>query len=131
MREELFKILKRIIYIALAIIVITNVKSTEGFAYRDEGPKGLDVYSDENIQIIELEGVNIDSNPIRIQQNKGYNNSNEYYLYCIKPGDSFWSIAEKEMGNGSLYHTLAAYNDMLPNEVIHPNEYLKIPREVK
>ena len=57
--------------------------------------------------------------------------STEYYLYCIQPGDSFWSIAEKEMGNGTLYHTLAAYNDMLPNEIIHPNEYLKIPREVK
>lgn len=51
----------------------------------------------------------------------------EQRTYVVQPGDSFWSIAESQMGNGSLYRELAAYNGMTPETVIHPGQVLRIP----
>lgn len=48
--------------------------------------------------------------------------------YTVKPGDSFWGIAQSQMGNGSLYQELAEYNGMKPTDTIYPGNVLKIPR---
>ncbi len=47
--------------------------------------------------------------------------------YTVQPGDSWWSIAEKELGSGSKSEELAAYNGMTTSDVIHPGQILKIP----
>lgn len=47
--------------------------------------------------------------------------------YTVKPGDSFWKIAEKELGSGTKMYDLARANNMSILSVIHPGQVLKLP----
>lgn len=47
--------------------------------------------------------------------------------YTVQPGDSFWRIAQEQMGNGSKYAELAAYNGLPVDAVIFAGQVLKIP----
>jgi len=47
--------------------------------------------------------------------------------YTVKPGDSFWKIAEKELGDGSRYKELAEYNGLKPSDTIYAGQALKLP----
>ncbi|MBP5317027.1 MAG: LysM peptidoglycan-binding domain-containing protein [Bacteroidales bacterium] len=49
--------------------------------------------------------------------------------YIVQSGDSFWSIAQKTLGDGSRYAELAAFNGMKPSAVIHPGDVLLIPTD--
>lgn len=49
--------------------------------------------------------------------------------YVVKAGDSFWSIAEKMLGNGGLWRSLAAYNGFSDDQIIHPGDIIKYPVE--
>jgi hypothetical protein len=49
-----------------------------------------------------------------------------YRLYTVQPGDSFWRIAEQQMGNGMLYDELRKFNN-INNYYIYPGQVLKIP----
>lgn len=51
----------------------------------------------------------------------------EEKTYTVKPGDSFWRIAQQQLGNGSRYNELAKYNGMTAASVIHPGNTLKLP----
>lgn len=46
--------------------------------------------------------------------------------YTVKPGDSFWSIAASQLGNGNRYKDLAAYNGLSTDAVIYSGQVLKI-----
>ena len=50
--------------------------------------------------------------------------------YTVKSGDSFWKIAEEQLGDGTRYRELAAYNGMSTNTVIHPGDVLKLPGKI-
>lgn len=45
----------------------------------------------------------------------------------VLTGESWWSIARDEMGSGTKYTELAAYNGMTIATTIHPGQVLKIP----
>ena len=47
--------------------------------------------------------------------------------YTVKGGDSFWKIAEEQLGDGSRYKELAMYNGKTAASVIHPGDVLKLP----
>lgn len=47
--------------------------------------------------------------------------------YTVRPGDSFWSIADRELGDGTRYAELAEFNGLTPKSVIHPGQVLKLP----
>lgn len=47
--------------------------------------------------------------------------------YIVKAGDSWWGIAAKEMGSGTQYAKLAAYNNKTPQSVLYAGQMLKIP----
>lgn len=49
--------------------------------------------------------------------------------YTVKPGDSFWGIAQSQMGDGGRYKELAAYNGMSPADTIYAGQVLKIPKD--
>ena len=53
-----------------------------------------------------------------------------YYLYTVKYGDSWWKIAEKEIGSGSKYQELMTFNEV-KNTPLYPGMQIKIPSEVK
>lgn len=48
-------------------------------------------------------------------------------MYTVRPGDSFWSIADRELGDGTRYAELAEFNGLTPKSVIHPGQVLKLP----
>lgn len=50
----------------------------------------------------------------------------EYMEYTVKAGDSFWKISEDHYGDGSMYTSILAYNEMDFNDVIHPGDVIKI-----
>ncbi len=47
--------------------------------------------------------------------------------YTVKGGDSFWKIAEEQLGDGSRYKELATYNGKTAASVIHPGDVLELP----
>lgn len=47
--------------------------------------------------------------------------------YTIKQGDSWWKIAQEQMGSGAKYADLAKYNNMDLNKAIHPGMTINIP----
>lgn len=47
--------------------------------------------------------------------------------YTVKAGDSWWSIAASQLGDGSRYNELAAYNGKTAAGVIHPGDMIKLP----
>lgn len=47
--------------------------------------------------------------------------------HTVKKGESWWSIAAKEMGSGLKCHQLAKYNGKTVLSVIHAGDILKIP----
>ena len=49
-------------------------------------------------------------------------------LYTVKSGDSFWKIAQQQMGSGLKVAALAAYNGLSTASVIKPGQILKIPK---
>ena len=55
------------------------------------------------------------------------NTAASYTKYTVKSGDSWWSIAEKYLGNGSKMTTLAEYNGKTTKTMLHPGDVLKIP----
>lgn len=50
-----------------------------------------------------------------------------WYPYTVVTGDSYWSIAEKTLGNGSRYMEICNLNNVTPTTVIHTGDILKIP----
>lgn len=48
-------------------------------------------------------------------------------LYTVKKNDSFWKIAQEQMGDGNRYKELAIHNGLDVNAVIHPGQVLKLP----
>lgn len=48
-------------------------------------------------------------------------------LALVQPGDSFWRIARRELGHGTLYAELAAANGLQPQSMIRPGESLRLP----
>lgn len=75
-----------------------------------------------------------------INELKGYINSKgiskaedikvtpNFIIYKIKVGDSWWKIAQEQMGNGARCEELAKYNGMTTKTVIQPNQQIKIPK---
>lgn len=48
--------------------------------------------------------------------------------YTVKSGDSFWGIAQSQMGDGGRYNELAAYNGMAATDTIYAGNVLKLPQ---
>lgn len=47
--------------------------------------------------------------------------------YTVKAGDSWWSIAAAQLGDGTRYTELAAYNNKKPADTIYAGQVLKLP----
>lgn len=47
--------------------------------------------------------------------------------YTVRAGDSWWKIAQQQLGNGARSEELAAYNGKTTKSVIHPGDKLKLP----
>lgn len=47
--------------------------------------------------------------------------------YTVKFGDSWWRIADQQLGSGSKMYELAEYNGKTISAVIHPGDVIKIP----
>ena len=47
--------------------------------------------------------------------------------YVVKGGDSFWKIAQEQLGNGLRYGEIVKLNNMKTTTVIHPGDILKLP----
>jgi hypothetical protein len=45
--------------------------------------------------------------------------------YTVQSGDSWWSMAQKLLGNGSRYNELASWNGMTSSSTIHPGMSIK------
>ena len=46
--------------------------------------------------------------------------------YIVRPGDSLWAIAARELGDGTRWDELRRYN-ALPDAMIHPGQTLRLP----
>lgn len=48
-------------------------------------------------------------------------------LYTVQPGEGFWIIANKTLGDAGRWRELAAYNGLSEGHTLHPGDMLKIP----
>lgn len=86
-------------------------------------------------------GVDVDLNLCytdypKIIQTAGLNNIPKVDLseinnkrYIIQKGDSFWSIAKAQMGNGLYFMKLAQVNGLKINSIIYPGQIIIIPKK--
>ena len=84
-------------------------------------------YSDKLIQIIEQFGLNqydVQAPAIPVVANT---TTTTQRTYTVKPGDSWWRIAQQQLSNGNRYEELAKFNGMTSKTVIHPNQIIKLP----
>ncbi len=49
-----------------------------------------------------------------------------YRMYTVKEGDTFWGIANRELGNGDRWPEIASLNGM-QNQALQPGTQLKLP----
>lgn len=47
--------------------------------------------------------------------------------YTVQPGDSWWRIAEQQLGSGSRMGELASANGMATTDTIHPGQVIRLP----
>lgn len=50
-----------------------------------------------------------------------------YTLYIVKPGDSWWAIANEKLGSGANMAMLAEFNGRKTSDIIQVGEQIKIP----
>ena len=67
------------------------------------------------------------SAPATPTQNSSNNDSGR--TYTVKAGDSFWKIAQEQLGNGLRYGEIIKLNNMKVTTVIHPGDVLKLPEK--
>lgn len=48
--------------------------------------------------------------------------------YTVKPGDSFWKIAQEQLGSGLRYGEILKLNKMKATTVIHPGDVIRLPK---
>lgn len=48
-------------------------------------------------------------------------------LYTVQPGDGFWVIAQRTLGDAGRWRELAAYNGLPEGHTLHPGDVIKIP----
>lgn len=53
----------------------------------------------------------------------------EFDTYTVVDGDSYWIIADKVYGNGTLYQKILDFNNLTENDNIKPGQVLKIPKK--
>ena len=53
----------------------------------------------------------------------------DYKIYVVKEGDTWWGIAQSQLGSGSRYSELQVFNGLGEGAVIHVGDEIKIPIE--
>ena len=53
----------------------------------------------------------------------------DYKIYVVKEGDTWWGIAQSQLGSGSRYGELQVFNGLGEGAVIHVGDEIKIPIE--
>lgn len=64
---------------------------------------------------------------IRSAGKNGFYYEPQSKTYQVKKGDSFWKIAQNELGDGARYRELASYNGLRADDTIYPGQVLKLP----
>lgn len=67
------------------------------------------------------------SAPATPVQNSPNNDSGKTYV--VKSGDSFWKIAQEQLGSGLRYGEILKLNNMKATTIIHPGDILKLPEK--
>ncbi|HNX63939.1 MAG TPA: glucosaminidase domain-containing protein [Oscillospiraceae bacterium] len=75
-------------------------------------------YADMLIRIIEQ---------YELYRYDGKNKKNQVKTYTVKRGDSWWKIAEEQLGDGKRYAELAKFNGTSYTCVIYPGQIIKLP----
>lgn len=79
-------------------------------------------------EIIKSKGLNGFKSDTSDSKNQNSSSNQELFTsYIVNTGESLWSIAEKMLGNGSLYKKIKQFNN-LATDVIYPGQSLKIPK---
>ena len=53
----------------------------------------------------------------------------DYKVYVVKKDDTWWGIAQSQLGSGSRYGEIQLFNDLSEGAVIHEGDEIKIPIE--
>lgn len=83
-------------------------------------------------ELIEADGGNYDEVQDKVEELMGIAGNVEatetrYRTCVVQPNDGFWTIAERELGDGSRMEEVWTLNGMTRDTVIHPGDILKLP----
>jgi LysM repeat protein len=76
---------------------------------------------------IGLNGFKSDGSSVPQSPAPPASSATESTTYTVKKGDTLWGVAEKQMGNGTLWEQIRNIN-ALTSTVIYPGQVLKIPK---
>lgn len=107
----------------------------EGFEYSERGGDVGTYYFDINLKeyrFIKPRQVTIkvvEQKPVATVSQTSSRPSNKQVdkVHVVKKGESLWKIAQKELGNGSKYPSIASLNGIKAPYTIYPNQKLMLP----
>lgn len=91
---------------------------------------GNDMYELANYNNLTINSMLKPGQKLKIPNGKNINTDpdiKKYKTYIVKSGDSWWGIAQNQLGDGFKYRTLAEFNDLKPDSIIRPGDEIKIP----
>lgn len=65
--------------------------------------------------------------PVTIKQQPATDKTQTWTEYVVHPGDSFWSIAKSQYGQGELYTAIQLFNNMPNRGMLRRGERLRLP----
>ena len=103
--------------------------SDKGSVYGISGDVDMNLSYKNYVQIIKSNNLNgfYQSNSDTNANIQNNSSEEEVINYTVTIGDSLWLIAEKMLGNGSLYNKIKEINN-LSSDNIYPGQILKIPK---
>ncbi|MCL2461900.1 MAG: LysM peptidoglycan-binding domain-containing protein [Defluviitaleaceae bacterium] len=96
----------------------------------EEGDFWVDLKLKEYIEIVaiiqEVQGTDA-SGAVTVTETEQRPAKDAAAAYTVRPGDSLWAIAQRELGDGSRYNEIAELNGIKDPNQIYPGQSLKLP----
>ena len=84
----------------------------------------LKQYKQYKTQVVEIKAVEGNKATVTVKEERPAKTPAK--TYTVKPGDTLWAIAKRELNDGSKYSEIAKLNNISNPNLIHPGQVLRL-----